>query len=54
MSTRAACLPPGPCGVWRASQPGVIRPHADRDRKIHAHVRQLRALGLDVPLAHAA
>lgn len=22
---RAACLPPGPCGVWRASQPVVIR-----------------------------
>jgi transposase len=28
--------------------------HADRDRKIQAHVRQLRALGLDVTLTPAA
>ena len=28
--------------------------HADRDRKIRAHVRQLQAMGLDVTIAPAA
>jgi hypothetical protein len=41
--TRFADLGPG----WHAR-------HGDRDRKVRAHLRQLRAFGLDVTITPAA
>jgi hypothetical protein len=47
-------LPSDPATRFRDPGPGRHQRKADRDRKIRSHLRQLRALGLNVTITPAA